>query len=118
MNTPAPVSLSLMVSLIDGMAHAAVVGVRELKKRGRRRPAHLPCRQPGQATPMWNALVANLRLELEPYGTQARLARYLGLPRQRIHDFLRGNRRLPDAETTLRLIHWVCERRAGRDPSL
>jgi plasmid maintenance system antidote protein VapI len=59
-----------------------------------------------------------MREELKPHGTQARLARYLGLPRQRIHDFLKGGRRMPDAETTLRLVHWLSERSAGRDPSL
>jgi len=67
---------------------------------------------------MWNELVASLRLELTAYGSKARLGRYLGLPRQRINDFLKVHSRMPDAETTLRLLHWLMERRAGRDPSL
>ncbi len=67
---------------------------------------------------MWNSLVENIRTELAQRGTQARLARYMGLPRQHIHDFLKSNSRMPDAETTLRLFHWLLERRASRDPSI
>jgi len=69
---------------------------------------------------MWNVVVSLLRQTMvqAPRGTRARLARYLGLPRQRITDFLSGKRRLPDAEITLRLLHWLAETRAGRDPSV
>jgi plasmid maintenance system antidote protein VapI len=67
---------------------------------------------------MWNACVALLRPELKAYGAKARLARYLGVPRQRLNDFLTGRNRLPDAELTLRLLHWLAETRAGRDPAL
>ena len=67
---------------------------------------------------MWNVCVALLRTELKVYGAKARLARYLGIPRQRLNDFLTGRSRLPDAELTLRMIHWLAETRAGRDPAL
>ena len=112
--------MRLVAELMDGLAQAAMAGSRVLQARYRRsrRPAHVPCRQPGKTTPMWNELVANLRVELAPRGTQARLARFLGLPRQRIHEFLKSHSRMPDAETTLRLFYWLSERRAGRDPSL
>ncbi|MBT5901043.1 MAG: helix-turn-helix transcriptional regulator [Opitutaceae bacterium] len=117
---PVPSHPNLVATLIDELAQAAMVGTKELQARYRRsrRPAHVPCRQPGKTTPMWNNLVENLRIELAQRGTQARLARYMGLPRQRIHDFLKSNSRMPDAETTLRLFHWLLERRSGRDPSL
>ena len=59
-----------------------------------------------------------VRAELAPHGAKARLARYLGIPRQRLNDFLTGRSRLPDAELTLRLLHWLAENRAGRDPAL
>ena len=67
---------------------------------------------------MWNVCVALLRTELKVHGAKARLARYLGIPRQRLNDFLIGRSRLPDAELTLRMLHWLAETRAGRDPAL
>jgi hypothetical protein len=67
---------------------------------------------------MWNVCVALFHTELQAYGAKARLARYLGIPRQRLNDFLTGQKRLPDAELTLRMLHWLAEIRAGRDPSL
>ena len=67
---------------------------------------------------MWNACVPLLRAELQSYGAKARLARYLGIPRQRLNDFLTGRSRLPDAELTLRMLHWLAETRAGQDPAL
>ncbi len=119
MPQPLPYSLQVTFHTLELMTVAAEASAQAAKKWvRRRRPAHLPCRQPGPATPMWNAMVGELRPLLKPYGAQARLARYLGLPRQRINDFLSGSRRLPDAETTLRLLHWLGEKQAGRDPSL
>ncbi|MBK8858306.1 MAG: hypothetical protein IPN11_11715 [Opitutaceae bacterium] len=48
-------------------------------------------------------------------GTKARLARYLGLPRQRLQDCLKARTACLDAERTLRLLCWVMHRRQGRD---
>jgi hypothetical protein len=67
---------------------------------------------------MWNVCITMLRKELKPYGSKVRLVRYLGVPRQRMNDFLTGRSRLPDAEFTLRMLHWLSEPRAGRDLSL
>jgi hypothetical protein len=67
---------------------------------------------------MWNVCATMLRRALRPYGAKARLARYLGIPRQRLNDYLTGRSRLPDAELTLRLLHWLTARLAGRDLSL
>ncbi|MCC5024712.1 MAG: hypothetical protein J6386_18810 [Candidatus Synoicihabitans palmerolidicus] len=89
------------------------------KARRKRRPYHtVPKRHPGSDTPMWNAVVASLRIELTAHRNKTRLARYLGLPPQRIFDYVRGRRRLPDTETLLLILHWISERHAGRDPSL
>jgi transcriptional regulator with XRE-family HTH domain len=55
---------------------------------------------------------------LRARGTKVRLARYLGIPRQRLQDFLKGRSRLPDAELLLRMLHWLAEKRVGRDLSL
>lgn len=67
---------------------------------------------------MWNVCVTLLREELKRRGMKTQLARYLGIPRQRLHDFLTGKSRLPDAELTLRLLHWLNETRAGRNPAV
>jgi hypothetical protein len=67
---------------------------------------------------MWNVCASELRAALRPYGAKSRLARYLGIPRQRLYDFLKVRSRLPDAELTLRMLHWLAEARAGRDPSV
>ena len=76
-------------------------------------PADLPAEP---ANPMWDMFRAQLQSTLAPLGAKARLARYLGVPRQRITDYLKG-RRLPDCEMTLRLLHWLSATRAGHDPS-
>ncbi len=67
---------------------------------------------------MWNALAGELRASVQAHGTKVRLARYLGIPKQRLQDYLRAGSRLPDAELVLRLLHWLAEQRAGRDPGL
>lgn len=67
-------------------------------------------------TPMWDVLAAELDKALHQPGARARLARYLGVPRQRITDYTKG-RRAPDAEITLRLLHWLAAAQAGQDPS-
>ena len=67
---------------------------------------------------MWNVCAKLLRDRLRPYGSKARLARYLGVPKQRLNDFLTGCSRLPDAELTLRMLHWLGESAKGRDASL
>jgi hypothetical protein len=59
-----------------------------------------------------------LQHELRTYGAKARLARYLGVPKQRITDFLRGRRRMPDAETLLEILNWVAAKRRDEDKSL
>ena len=101
------------------LAAAAEAGARRVQQAwsARRTPAGYS-RRPGPDTPMWSVLAARLRDRVRPYGAQARLARYLGVPRQRLHNFLVGRSRLPDAEVTLRLLHWLAEAEAGRDPSL
>lgn len=83
-----------------------------------RRTASYATRRPGVDSPLWNELASALRAELKPYGTKVRLARYLGIPKQRLADYLTGRRRLPDAELALRLLHWLAVKRTGRDLSI
>lgn len=110
--------LRITLDLAGGLAAAAEAGARRVHSALRRRTTGFQARKPGPDTPMWNACVAELRSALQPRGAKVRLARYLGIPKQRITDFVRGTRRLPDAEIALRLLHWLAEQRVGRDPSL
>lgn len=105
--------------LLDWLAIAAEAGFHRAQRATRRRNSRSGhARRPGADSPLWNAFAAELRAALVPHGSQARLARYLGLPKQRLTDFLSGRRRLPDAEITLRLLHWYTAQRTGRDPSV
>ena len=101
------------------LAIAAETGWRRAHMAFRpRRPASYATRRPGAESPMWNVCVVLLRRQLERRGAKTQLARYLGIPRQRLNDFLTGRSRLPDAELTLRLLYWLNETRAGRNPAL
>jgi transcriptional regulator with XRE-family HTH domain len=119
MSYPVPPQLKLWFELSDALAIAAETGVRRLHNAIHRRRQRVGLtRRPGADTPMWNVYCSLLKKELKPYGSKVRLARYLGVPRQRINDFLNGRNRLPDAELTLRMLHWLSVRRSGRDLSL
>jgi hypothetical protein len=93
--------------------------LKALKKgpRPRRKGSYTTLR-PGPLTPMWNQCRIALRAELKPHGTKVRLARYLGIPKQRLSDFLAGNRRMSDAELTLQMLYWLAAKRTGKDLSL
>ena len=98
---------------------AAALSVRRAAKEGRR---HWPrkirgrCLKPGPGTPLWNELVARAQPHLVKRGSKARLARMLGLPRQRLQDVLKAKKACLDAERTLRLLGWIAAREQGHDP--
>jgi hypothetical protein len=116
--TPTHPRIKLWLDFSGALAVAAETGFRRAHTALLfRRPSYRR-RHPGTDTPMWNVCATMLSRQLKPYGAKARLARYLGIPRQRLQDFLKGRSRLPDAEVTLRLLHWMTEHRAGRDLSI
>jgi hypothetical protein len=107
------------LELSEFLADAAYTGALRAHSALRsRRTQSYRTRRPGIQSPMWNVCATMLRRALRPPGAKARLARYLGIPRQRLNDFLKLRNRLPDAELTLRMLHWLTEHRAGRDVSL
>jgi transcriptional regulator with XRE-family HTH domain len=111
--------IALWLELGRFLFEAGELGAGRLHKRlRRRRRASYSTRRPGAETPLWNRCASALRAELKPHGAKVRLARYLGIPKQRITDFLSGRRRMPDAELTLQLLCWLAEKRSGRDPSM
>lgn len=69
--------------------------------------------QPGPDTPVWNELVRQAAPYLRKRGDKVRLARLLGLPRQRIHQLLVAKTACADAERTLLLAAWVQAKRRG-----
>ena len=116
-----PVHPRLQVWLdIGGMLYDSAESLAKSAKhlmRTRRRGGY-GTRRPGMDSPMWNICAAQLRAELTPIGSKVRLARFLGIPKQRLNDFLKAESRLPDAELTLQLLNWLAQKRAGRDISL
>jgi hypothetical protein len=100
----------LIVEAAEAMAeHAAKAAGAARRRRGGR------TLRPGLDTPLWNEVRLQLRPLLQKHGDQARLARALGLPRQRVSDFLAGGA-MPDAERTLQLLAWMIA--AQREPKL
>ena len=99
--------------VLDAAAFAARSAQRHLHRATR--PRRGQTLRPGIDTPLWNSFVDSLRTKLTRYGDKARLARYLGLPRQRVDDFLKRRRALPDAERTLMLLHWLSAKQTGKD---
>ena len=53
-----------------------------------RRKAGYKTRKPGFDSPFWNVCATMIKRELRPYGSKVQLARSLGIPRQRLQDFL------------------------------
>ena len=109
--------LKAVYLLLDGLvalAHLTAVQTNRFQSAMRRRGG--TALHPGRETPLWNELMTQAGRQLRRRGDQAKLARFLGVPRQRVHEFLRRRDRLPDAERTLRLLVWLVARQSGRDP--
>ena len=111
--------IRLWLELGAALAVAAETGAKRIHLAMRpKRKGSYRTRRPGYDTPLWNVCATLIKAQLLPRGAKVRLARYLGVPRQRLHNFLTDPSRMPDAELTLRLLHWLVEKRAGRDISI
>ena len=111
------VQIGLMLAETAGEAsRRALVDVQSRARRTRGLGGR--ARRPGVETPLWNGLGQAVQAAVAQRGAKVRLARYLGIPKQRLTDFLRGRRRLPDAEVTLQLLNWLASKRQGGDLSL
>src|SRR5687767_7300901 len=66
--------------------------------------------QPGSGTPLWNELAKAVQKHLRHRGDKAKLARMLGVPRQRLHLLIVAKTACPDAERTLLLLAWLAAR--------
>ncbi len=116
---PSKLSMSrdLALGLFDAaeaVAQAAALKIRKSRLLGPRKRVGLTLR-PGSDTPLWNELVKQTLPLLGKYGSKARLARFLRVPRQRMQDCLKARHAALDAERTLLLLCWVSARQQGRD---
>ena len=71
--------------------------------------------RPGARTPLWSAVAQAVRPHLSRRGEKSKLARILGVPPQRVHDYFKAGTQAPDAERTLLLLVWLAGKRDGRD---
>ncbi len=99
--------LGLAEVLLEASIFAASQASRAFRLRSNPRARRGRTLRPGIETPLWNALRAQLRPHVRRRGSQARLARLLGLPRQRVNAYLTGGREMPDAERVLQLLAWL-----------
>lgn len=109
--------LETLLTVAGGVVEAAELAARSANRQLNRtlRPRRGQTLRPGVDTPLWNELLQSLRSKLRQRGEKVKLGRFLGLPRQRIDDFLNSRRALPDAERTLLLLHWLAAKNRGVD---
>lgn len=88
--------------------------VGQTKKPDRKRQPSVTL-QPGPDTPVWNELVKSAAPYLNKRGAKVKLARLLGVTRQRLHLLLVARTACADAERTLLLLAWVHARRKGEE---
>lgn len=107
--------LQRLIPLIDGLIALAQDTARATRQfsYSQRRRRYVTLR-PGTDTPLWDELVQTARRYLRKRGEKVKLARFLGVPRQRLHLLLVAKTRCPDAERTLLLLAWVAARAQGR----
>lgn len=104
-----PRPLDDMAELLEVLSSAAVkkaktMGARKAPARSRHQGV---IRRPGPETPLWNELTAAVRPYLVRRGSKSNLARILGVPRQRIYQYITRPTAMPDAETVLHLVLWL-----------
>ena len=66
-------------------------------------------------TPLWNALAVAVEKQLKRRGAKSRLARLLGISRQRLHLLVVAKTAYPDAERALLLQLWLQARLLNRE---
>ena len=107
-----------MADLLLILFEAAAASVRRAacrRQRERPRPRIGQTLRPGPATPLWNELVKQALPYLRKRGEKVKLARILGVPRQRVHEYVRARNACGDAERALLLLCWVARRKQGRE---
>ena len=117
MSHPLPARMRPLLPLVELLVYAAGESARAARAayKARKRRLRGATLRPGADTPLWNELMVAAREQLSGYGAKARLARILGVPRQRVNQYLRDASACPDAERTLLPLAWVHAARSGRE---
>ena len=118
MSQKLPPQLKLHGALALALFEAAVASAQAASRLASTalRPKDYDCTvRPGAQTPLWNELIKFARPHLHKRGAKTNLARLLGVPRQRIQDYLKQCSASPDAERTLLLLCWVAARADGHE---
>ncbi len=105
--------------LVAGLEKAALATARATKKVQRLRNPRKSgeALRPGANTPLWNELASACAHHLTRRGDKVRLARILGISRQRLHQLLVARTACADAERTLQLLTWLEARNRGKSPA-
>lgn len=108
-NLQLPARLAPLLAFADVLDAAARESAKALTKiyREATRTSRGGTLRPGPDTPLWNELAKLAATHLERYGDKANLARILGVPRQRVHEYLVSKTACPDTERALMLLAWV-----------
>jgi len=107
--------IEALLGLLEELGGAAVENAQRAagKRREARRPRKGATLRPGDDTPLWSAVIAQVRPHLRVRGAKANLARVLEVPRQRVHDYFVAGTQMPDAERLLHVLLWLAAREAG-----
>lgn len=117
MNPRVPARLRPMLELAGLLDLAVRESGHALRKtyRERTRQSRGATLRPGPDTPLWNELARRAAEQLNRHGDKANLARILGVPRQRVHEYLVSRTVCPDTERALRLAAWLLAQDSGRN---
>ncbi|CAM3133079.1 hypothetical protein [Rariglobus hedericola] len=112
MGVDVPPTLRPIAGLLDILAELAVEQAQRSAQRRKdaKRPRKGATLRPGADTPLWNAVVAQIRPHLRTRGTKTNLARLLEVPRQRVQDYFVSGTQMPDAERMIHLLLWLAAR--------
>lgn len=80
------------------------------RRKEARRPRRGATLRPGDETPLWLAVIEQVRPHLRVRGAKSNLARVLEVPRQRVNDYFVSRTKMPDAERMLHILLWLASR--------
>ena len=98
-----------LAEMLEQAARATSRSLRQ-KHHAWTRPRAGATLRPGPGTPLWNELARIAAAQTVRYGEKAKLGRHLGVPRQRVHEYLIAQTACPDTERALLLITWLLTR--------
>lgn len=111
-----PGNVEIFTEPLIGLTELLIERVAARREATRRaaRPRVGASLRPDKDTPLWFALVEEIKPLLKKRGNQANLARLLGLDRQSVNAFVTSKTRMPDAERTLQILAWMLAARQKR----